>query len=319
MTISRPFASSMSITNNLTSNSALPISSDQSLRDLYSNTRGSVSSPRKIYFRRVTHQTRHPIVLSLVCSPSSSVTIQLCWTGTSPSYSHLFHQSDEDRRATWSTTLREKILHRRWISRRGETMDTRRVLRQWKSATQVTTDVERPKMIRRRTRLVELNVDWRMFSSRLTEVTLSSQTNPLPFRLHIWPNRSCTDELENSSNRYYHVEEILLDETDLGKEIELIPVAHYTKVRISPSERQLDFCSPQENTIQINLQKCFPFLLKVIHVRSLVDRLVHASFSLERILRRCETTFTNENGSGESGIRKGLRTHRWCRMVTLRF
>ena len=48
----------MSITNNITSNSALPISSDQSLRDLYSNTRGSLSSPRKIYFRRVTADAR---------------------------------------------------------------------------------------------------------------------------------------------------------------------------------------------------------------------------------------------------------------------
>ncbi len=38
------------------------------------------------------------------------------------------------------------------------------------------------------------------------------------------------DELENCSNRYYHLEEISIDEIDLGKESELIPVAHYTKV-----------------------------------------------------------------------------------------
>ena len=36
---------------------------------------------------------------------------------------------------------------------------------------------------------------------------------------------------------------------------------------------QLDFSPLQENAIQINLQKCFPFLLKVIHVRSLTARL----------------------------------------------
>ena len=101
-------------------------------------------------------------------------------------------------------------------------MDTCRVLRERKSTTEVTSSAERPS----RTDDGHVSLD-----CRLTEVTLSSQTNPLPFRLHIWPNRSCTDELENGSNRYYHVEEILLDETDLGKEIELIPVAHYTKVR----------------------------------------------------------------------------------------
>jgi hypothetical protein len=38
------------------------------------------------------------------------------------------------------------------------------------------------------------------------------------------------DELDNCSNRYYHLEEILKDEIDLGKDCELIPVAHYTKV-----------------------------------------------------------------------------------------
>ena len=65
---------------------------------------------------------------------------------------------------------------------------------------------------------------------RLIEVTLSSQINPLPFHLHIWPTRLCMDELENCSNRYYHLEEISLDEIDLGKDCELIPVAHYTKV-----------------------------------------------------------------------------------------
>ena len=37
----------------ISSASSLSISTDQSLRDLYSNTRGSVTSPRKIYFKRV--------------------------------------------------------------------------------------------------------------------------------------------------------------------------------------------------------------------------------------------------------------------------
>ncbi len=40
-------------TSIISSASSLHISTDQTLRDLYSNTRGSVSSPRKIYFRRV--------------------------------------------------------------------------------------------------------------------------------------------------------------------------------------------------------------------------------------------------------------------------
>lgn len=54
--------------------------------------------------------------------------------------------------------------------------------------------------------------------------------NSLPFHLHIWSNRSCMDELENCSNRYYHLEEIANDEVDIEKDSELIPVAHYTKV-----------------------------------------------------------------------------------------
>ncbi len=37
----------------ISSASSLHIATDQTLRDLYSNTRGSVTSPRKIYFRRV--------------------------------------------------------------------------------------------------------------------------------------------------------------------------------------------------------------------------------------------------------------------------
>lgn len=64
----------------------------------------------------------------------------------------------------------------------------------------------------------------------MIEVTLSGQTNSLPFHLHIWSDRSCMDELENCSNRYYHLEEISRDEIDLGKDTELIPVAHYTRV-----------------------------------------------------------------------------------------
>ena len=65
---------------------------------------------------------------------------------------------------------------------------------------------------------------------RLIEVTLSSQMNSLPFHLHVWSTRSCMDELENCANRYYHLEEIALDEINLGKDCELIPVAHYTRV-----------------------------------------------------------------------------------------
>ncbi len=64
----------------------------------------------------------------------------------------------------------------------------------------------------------------------MIEVTLSGQINSLPFHLHIWSDRSCMDELDNCSNRYYHLEEISPDEIDLGKDTELIPVAHYTKV-----------------------------------------------------------------------------------------
>jgi len=51
--------SSTSISNNISSTSSLHISSDQTLRDLYSNTRGSVTSPRKIYFRRVKRQEKN--------------------------------------------------------------------------------------------------------------------------------------------------------------------------------------------------------------------------------------------------------------------
>lgn len=76
---------------------------------------------------------------------------------------------------------------------------------------------------------------YRLFSSRLIEVTLSNQINSLPFHLHICLNRSCMDELDNSSNRYYHLEEISSDDIDLGKDCELIPVAHYTRVS-SPVE-----------------------------------------------------------------------------------
>lgn len=43
----------MSLSNNSASTNSLPISSDQTLRDLYLNTRSSMSSPRKIFFRRV--------------------------------------------------------------------------------------------------------------------------------------------------------------------------------------------------------------------------------------------------------------------------
>ncbi len=65
---------------------------------------------------------------------------------------------------------------------------------------------------------------------RLTEVTLSSQINPLQFHLHIWSNQSYIDELENCSHRYYHSEEISTDEIDFGKESELLPVAHKTQL-----------------------------------------------------------------------------------------
>lgn len=89
----------------------------------------------------------------------------------------------------------------------------------------------------------------------MIEVSLANQINPLPFHLRICSNRSSIDEIENNSNRFYHFEEISPDEIEIGKDAELIPVAHYTK----------------ENVIQINLQKFFPFLLKVVHNESFAD------------------------------------------------
>ena len=54
------------------------------------------------------------------------------------------------------------------------------------------------------------------------------------------------DELDNSSNRYYHLEEISPDDIDLEKDCELIPVAHYTRV----SSRSSD------STVEI-IENCF--------------------------------------------------------------
>ncbi|CAF4425776.1 unnamed protein product, partial [Rotaria magnacalcarata] len=196
---------STSISNNVSSTNSLHVSSDQTLRDLYSNTRGSVSSPRKLYFRRLPFnymelENRRPLRLFF----------------TNPA------KKDEQR---------EVQLYVKKTSTVAEFIDE---VKQWIPS--VCSENGSQKL-------------------RLIEVTLSSQLNSLPFHLHIWSNRSCMDELENCSNRYYHLEEISNDEIDLEKDSELIPVAHYTK----------------ENMIQINIQKFFPFLLKVIHNESFGD------------------------------------------------
>jgi hypothetical protein len=88
--------SSMSISSNISSASSLPISSDQTLRDLYLNTRSSMSSPRKIFFRRVTQKNfsgnrSHSLVL---------VTIQLHRTRTSSTDTHLLHKPEQEGRTT---------------------------------------------------------------------------------------------------------------------------------------------------------------------------------------------------------------------------
>ncbi|CAF4818426.1 unnamed protein product, partial [Rotaria socialis] len=198
-------STSTSISNNISSTNSLHVSSDQTLRDLYSNTRGSVSSPRKLYFRRLPFnymelENRRPLRLFF----------------TNPA------KKDEQR---------EVQLYVKKTSTVAEFIDE---VKQWIPS--VCSENGSQKL-------------------RLIEVTLSSQLNSLPFHLHIWSNRSCMDELENCSNRYYHLEEISNDEIDLEKDSELIPVAHYTK----------------ENMIQINIQKFFPFLLKVIHNESFGD------------------------------------------------
>lgn len=163
-----------SMTTNSNSTTSLPISSDQTLKDLYVNTRSSMSSPRKIFFRRLPFkytelETRRSIRIFL----------------TNPM------KKDEQREVQFYAKKSSTI---------GEFLDE---IRQW---------------------LPNLN------SNRLIEVSLANQINPLPFHLRICSNRSSIDEIENNSNRFYHFEEISPDEIEIGKDAELIPVAHYTKV-----------------------------------------------------------------------------------------
>jgi len=170
-----------SSTSMLSSVNSLHIQADQTLRDLYSNTRGSVSSPRKIFFRRLPFnytelEYRRPIRIFF----------------TNPS------KKDEQR---------EVQLYAKKSSTVAEFLDE---VKRW---------------------LPTICSENGSQQLRLIEVTLSNQINPLPFHLHIWLNRSCMDELENCSNRYYHLEEIAFDEINLGKDSELIPVAHYTRVK----------------------------------------------------------------------------------------
>ncbi|CAF0790082.1 unnamed protein product [Adineta ricciae] len=198
-------SNSASISNNISSASSLHISTDQTLRDLYSNTRGSVSSPRKIFFRRLPFvymelEQRRPLRI-FVTNPM---------------------KKDEQREVQL------------YVKKSSTVEEFLNEVKQW---------------------LPTICSENGSHQLRLIEVTLSGQMNSLPFHLHIWSDRSCTDELENCSNRYYHLEEVSPDEIDLGKDTELIPVAHYTK----------------ENIIQINLQKFFPFLLKVTHNESFGD------------------------------------------------
>lgn len=192
-------------TSMISSASSLHISTDQTLRDLYSNTRGSVTSPRKIYFRRLPFNYTE-------LEHRRSIRIFL----TNPA------KKDEQREVQL------------YVKKSSTVADFLDEVKQW---------------------LPTVCSENGSQQLRLIEVTLSSQINLLPFHLHVWSNRSCMDELDNCSNRYYHLEETLKDEIDLGKDCELIPVAHYTK----------------ENIIQINLQKFFPFLLKVIHNESFGD------------------------------------------------
>ncbi len=69
-----------------------------------------------------------------------------------------------------------------------------------------------------------------MFLFRIIELILYNQLNPL-FELRICSDQSHITELTNYSNRYYHLEEIIPDEIDQNKDMVLIPVAHYIKVR----------------------------------------------------------------------------------------
>ncbi len=69
-----------------------------------------------------------------------------------------------------------------------------------------------------------------MFLFRIIELILYNQLNPL-FELRICSDQSHITELTTYSNRYYHLEEIIPDEIDQNKDMVLIPVAHYIKVR----------------------------------------------------------------------------------------
>lgn len=65
------------------------------------------------------------------------VTIQLYRTRTSSTDTNLLHKPEQERRAAWSATLREEILHCDRFSRGNQTMDTDDLLAEWKSTTQV--------------------------------------------------------------------------------------------------------------------------------------------------------------------------------------
>ena len=129
-----------------------------------------------------------------------------------------FYRSSKERWTTWSSTLCAEVFHRVGFSRWSQTMIIQHLFWEWQSTMEVH---------HQHRHFEEIFV---FFLFRLIEITLSSQMYLLPFHLHIWSNRSCMDELDNSSNRYYYLEEILKDEVDLGKDCELIPVAHYAKV-----------------------------------------------------------------------------------------
>ena len=72
---------------------------------------------------------------------------------------------------------------------------------------------------------------------RLTELILNNEMN-LPFCLRICQNELTIDKLDNHPHRYYHLEELNYDENENNKDIALIPVAHYIKVRISNKKKK---------------------------------------------------------------------------------
>jgi hypothetical protein len=95
-------------------------------------------------------------------------------------------------------------------------MDTNNMFREWKSTIKVNHSF--------------FNLIKIIFLFRIIELILYNQLNPL-FELRICSDQSHITELTNYSNRYYHLEEIIPDEIDQNKDMVLIPVAHYIKVR----------------------------------------------------------------------------------------